>query len=121
MKQYLVIAELGNTGFIIGTTTDLIEAEDKSAELFILANQIPFNDLYKFKDHLKEYYSYPINGNGIYNGKFKYSTSNGYLSVDIMEITADFSIGQFISERSNTSYAVISEDDIIPEIMFYAN
>jgi hypothetical protein len=34
MKQYLVIAELENNGYIIGTTNDLQEAEEKLAEFF---------------------------------------------------------------------------------------
>ena len=86
MKQYLVIAELENTGYIIGTTSDPKEAQDKSAELFILADQIPFNELYKFNDHLSEFQSYPINGNAMYFGNEKCCTSNGSLSVYILEI-----------------------------------
>ena len=121
MKQYLVIAELENKGYVIGTSNDLQEAEDKSAELVILADEYPINELYKCKDHLSTYQSYSINGNEAYCGKFKYCTSNGVFSVYIIEIDESFSIQLFMSERSNTSLAAISEDDIIPEIMFYAN
>ena len=121
MKQYLVIAELENKGYVIGTINDLKEAEDKSAELVILADEYPINELYKLNDHLCIYESYPINGNDQYCGKFKYCTSNGVFSVYVIEIDESFSIQLFISERSNTSYAAISEDDIIPEVLFYAN
>ena len=121
MKQYLVIAELEYDGYVIGTTSNLQEAEDKLSEIFMLADLHPFNELYKLNDYLKSFQSYTINGNGEYFGKFKTCRSNGSLSVYIMEISESFSLQQFISERENTSYAVTSEVDMIPEILFYAN
>jgi len=39
MNEYLLIAELENTGYIIGTTSDMQTAEAKLKELFILADQ----------------------------------------------------------------------------------
>lgn len=122
MKQYMVIAELKYTGFIIGVSDDFNTAESKAEEIFELSNNYPFNELFKLSKQLKEYQKYEINGNAEYVGKFKLSSSNGAFSVYIMEIDKQFSLGQFISERNNTSYAVISEaDDIIPEVVFYAN
>ncbi len=123
MKEYLVIAELDNKGYIIGTTDDLSVAESKMEELFSIANQYPFNELYKFNADLKDFASYPINGNAMYFGMQKKAMSNGMLTISILDLTKrTFSLQQFISERSNTSYAFFSVDEaIIPEIVFYAN
>ena len=125
MNEYLLIAELENTGYIIGTTSDMQTAEAKLNELFILADQYPIHQIHEFNAYLEQYRSYPINGNAEYfaSNHVKHCASNGFLSVYILGIgiTDKFFIEQFISERSNTSYAVISDDDIVPEILFYAS
>lgn len=121
MKQYLVIAELKYTGYIIGITDNYQLAYAKVDELFCIADNYPFNELFKLSSHFKEYQKYKINGNAEYVGKFKFSSSNGAFSVYVMEIDASFSLQQFISERTNTSYAAISDEDVEPEVLFYAN
>jgi len=121
MKQYIVIAELENDGYIIGTNSKLQEAEDKLAEIFVLSDLHPIYESHELNEYLKSFQSYTINGNGEYIGNFKTCTSNGVFSVYIIEISDNFSLQQFISERSATSYAAIGEGDEEPEILFYAN
>jgi len=121
MKRYLVIAELENRGYIIGDTDDLDETKANLEELFIMADRFPINELHKFNSNLSRYQSYKIYGNSEYIRKCKLCKSNGIFSVYVIETNNSFSLQQFISERQNTSYAVVSEDDIIAEVMFYAN
>jgi hypothetical protein len=121
-KTYFVIAELESEGFIIKTCDNLLGAKDTVIELFTLADKYPINQIHQFKDYLKQFLSYTINGNAEFIGKCKECTSNGLLSVYIIDsATLDNSLAQFISERQSTSYAVISEGEIIPEILFYSN
>jgi len=119
-REYLVIAELKYTGFIIGASDDHKAAERKAERIYALSDYYPFNQLYKLKSHLLTYESYNINGNAEYFWKCKSCQSNGAYSVYIVEIDESFSIQQFISERSSTSYAIISDETTI-ELLFYAN
>ena len=123
MQNYLVVAELENKGYIIGFIDDYQTAKAKLDEICSLGNNYPFNLLYFFHSYLNKFQSYPINGNAEYVGNFKFCTSNGILSIyiiDVKEQEQEFSLQQFISERTNTSYALISEETV-PEVMFYAN
>ena len=48
MKKYLVIAELINKVYIIGTYNAFQKSKVKIEELFTIANQYPFNHIEKF-------------------------------------------------------------------------
>ncbi len=121
MKNYLVIAELENNGYVIGITDDLKAAKYKIDKLFAIANQYPINQIQRFNKYLKKYQSYTITGNAIYCGKDVQCISNGLFSIYIIEMNKNFTLQQFIYERQYTSYACISEDEIVPEILSYAN
>jgi hypothetical protein len=121
-KTFFVIAELESEGFIIKTCDDLLTAKNKVKELFALANKYPINQIHRFKGYLKQFQSYTINGNAEFIGKCKECSSNGLLSLYIIDAaTLDDSLAKFIIERQSTSYAVISEGETIPEILFYSN
>ena len=119
-KTFFVIAELESEGFIIKTCDDLLSAKDTVKELFALADKYPINQIHQFKSYLKQFLSYTINGNAEFIGKCKECTSNGLLSIYIIDsATLDDSLTQFISERQSTSYALVSEE--IPETIVFAN
>ncbi len=121
-KTFFVIAELESEGFIIKTCDDLLSAKNKVKELFALADKYPIHQIHQFKGYLKQFLSYTFNGNAEFIGKCKECSSNGLLSVYIIDAaTLDGSLAQFISERQSTSYAMISDGETIPEIIFYAN
>ncbi|MCD4768585.1 MAG: hypothetical protein K8R35_00255 [Bacteroidales bacterium] len=122
MERYLVILEVEYQGYVIGTCDNLIIAGLKSDELFNLADQYPFNEQERIIDHLEDCTSYSIGKNAEYCGRCKECTSNGILSVYIIDMKVrKFSLQQFMSERQNTSYEIGSYKETIAEFMVSNN
>ena len=104
MKNYLMVLELQNHGFIIGTTERLSEAKKTLNELLRLY-RLYEPDAKKFFTHLSGYRSYHINGNNLLIEKYKYGTNNGPLTSSIIVINPEtFSVDLFIRERENSSH-----------------
>ena len=122
MNHYLIIAELETTGYIIGIADDYTSAEIEVDVLVSLGDKYNTKEHEELIQYLQNHQSYPINPNAEYFTNYQVCHSDGIFSVYIIDLTKqEFSLQQFISERNNTSYAIVDADNDDLEMCFYAN
>jgi hypothetical protein len=105
-KIYLIVVEIDRTGFITEFRTSFEEAESLSEELFNYVNMFEFKDREKIIPILKQrdYRTYQIKGNQIYFPCAKSSITDGFCTINVLEIDLNtFCLEKLIKERENHS------------------
>lgn len=110
--RYLVVAEIGNRGFILKTFSSKGLAEYYHQKMFDLKEEY---SLEKIESKLKYISSYNINGNEVYIENVELTTSDGVYTVSVVKINLEnFCLKSFVRERENHS-TVFDYDTSTPE------
>jgi predicted nucleic-acid-binding Zn-ribbon protein len=104
--RYVVIAEEEEIGFITRNFASLAQAREYAEQLFDMAHenhQYYLNKLINYLDEL-QFCTYTIKGNGSYFSNAIYCSSNGFLTVYVIECEmSEMYFRTFIRERENFS------------------
>ncbi len=105
-REYLIIAEVGRNGFVLGSRKKYYEAVSL-ANNHLLFGEIfhwPANDKIKEQMESRKYKSYQIKGNQLYFDNFLWVNSDGHFSICIIKTEVNkFCLQTFIRERENHS------------------
>lgn len=108
--MFFVVAEIHNTGYIIGEFSTFEEANMEQSRIFSLSFAYPYQEIHKVNTNLKGYKSYKIK-NGDYVGHCKAVTTSGAYNVYTIEINNSYpSIDLFIKDREFQTKLFSRED-----------
>lgn len=116
--KYLIIAEIGRTGFITEFKNTLKEAELFAAKLKHIGNFDSYTETEKIINALKQrnYISYHINGNRLCFGKIKIAFSDGLYDVSVTEVDMKtFCLKTLIREREN--HSIVFDGELSDEFL----
>ena len=124
--DYMVVAEFVNiSGFIVAYKKTMKGADKLAKEFF---NKFSFQEPLIVIEKIPFIHRYSLNKNSLYLDRTKTDTSNGELSVSVVQIDCEkFSPHWFIKERQNSPYIIelFKEGnkyyDLFEETRFYTN
>lgn len=100
-KQYLIIAETDDTGYIVEIHKEMDKAIERAELYFDLAFNPGFMDFEQLEKEFLELISYKIREQHVLEKDVVWGTTNGFYSVDVIEIGPDFKLRDFLMERMN--------------------
>lgn len=108
--MFFVVAEIHNTGYIIGEFSTFEEANMEQSRIFSLSFEYSYQEIHKVNTNLKGYKSYKIK-NGDYIRHCKAVTAGGVYNVYTIEINNTYpSIALFIKDREFQTKLFSRED-----------
>jgi hypothetical protein len=106
LKEYLVIAELEGTGYIVGSFDTIPQAEQVYEELTERYNHIHQGKGHELFEKVMNYPTYKVHPTCIhqFENVYKHSTNGVYSTYIIITAWEGFSLKQLILDRSSTVY-----------------
>jgi len=103
--RYLVVAELGRKGFLVGSRKTLAAAKFLMDRTYQKGNKYEWSELEKVEQDLRYFDTYTIYGNEKYVSMVETGTSDGKFSVHVLRIDNynEVSIELIKRERANIS------------------
>lgn len=124
--RYIIVVELSKiAGFIVGYELSIEKSKLMMHELLDKYCNSKDEEIIKSIPHLFQYELYP---NSLYLDKCKYCSSNGHLSLSVVEVDSQtFNPNWFIKERQNCPYlpSLFKEEsrfaELFEETAFFIN